>query len=239
MRITFLINHDLPALLALNYLLPSLSAHSTSIFYTQKKIRKQPSPKLAELAAFDAEQVHRSLGLIGFDELGAQPLNNINTTDYERYIQSKPDLVISIRHMSILKSRVINIPNLGVINLHSGALPAYQGIMATFWALFNHEPNLGTSLHFIENSGIDTGSVISKTSVLANYQQSYLWNVLSLYQSGCENVALAIKQLDHGKPLTVEPQSGPANYFSFPKTLDLEQSPVPLFKLSDRAGAFI
>jgi methionyl-tRNA formyltransferase len=245
-RITFLVNHDLPALLALNYLIPILKRHDISVFFSRKNNanRKLENPKLAELAEFESRQLFGVKSLISFEEFGAQMLNNINTGDYQQFADTKPDLVVSIRHMTILKDRVINTAKLGVINLHSGPLPAYQGVMATFWGLINKEPHIGTTLHFIEDSEIDTGSIIFASSTEANYQRSYLWNVLNIYRAGCLNILQAIKQLSLGQPLNSSSQTGQAsysqaNYYSFPSSGDINNSDIRLFSEQDNVAEFL
>jgi hypothetical protein len=66
----------------------------------------------------------------------------------------EPDLFISVRYRRILKSAAIEIPRYGVLNLHSGLLPQYKGVMATFWAMLNAEAEIGCTLHtIIERNG--------------------------------------------------------------------------------------
>lgn len=238
MRITFLVNHDIASLLALNYLLPSLNEHDFRVFFTFKKMTK-PNEALAELGLFDAQQLEERSSLLSFDELGAQRLNHINNADYRRFADTSPDLVISIRHMSILKSEVINTPLNGVINLHSGVLPNYQGVMASFWALLHEQSQLGTSLHLIEDSKIDAGSIISQSLTAANYERSYWWNVLNIYRSGCDNIVDAINQLQSRKSLSSKPQSGQANYYSFPTLQEINRCSVPLFSPKDDLEHFL
>jgi len=238
MNITFLVNHDLPSLLALNYLIPNLAQHDLNVFYSKKNLSQTGSP-LAELTTFDLNSLSSPSPLSGFEQFGAQPLNHINTLDFQRFRRGEPDIVISIRHMSILKPDVIHVPRLGVINLHSGLLPAYQGVMATFWALLNKEQRIGTTLHFIEDSTIDTGAIISQSLVDANYGESYLWNVLHIYKAGCANVLSAIEVIQAGNALISVPQSGDANYYGFPQSSDIARSDVPLFNSHDKASSFL
>jgi methionyl-tRNA formyltransferase len=114
-----------------------------------------------------------------------------------------PDLIVSIRYRRILKDAVIAIPRLGVLNLHSGVLPDYKGVMATFWAMLQNEEMIGATLHRIVDSGIDTGPVIGTRPVPADYGSSYLANVLRLYGPGCDMIVEAIQALETGK----EPES--------------------------------
>ena len=72
-----------------------------------------------------------------------------------------PELMISIRYGKILRSKALSIPDHGVLNLHSGKLPDYRGVMATFRAMLAQEQELFSTLHWIDDDTIDTGRVIS------------------------------------------------------------------------------
>jgi methionyl-tRNA formyltransferase len=45
--------------------------------------------------------------------------------------------------------------------------------MASFWALLNNESEIGTTLHFIEDSSIDTGSIVASTRLAVQRERSY------------------------------------------------------------------
>ena len=250
MKLTFLVNYDLAALLALNHLLPSCKQHDVSVFYTRKtpspnefsfQSAKQPTAQqktqrktfpiaLQNLAVFEAKVLSEDTRLASFSDLGAIELNDINGADFQTFTASAPDLVVSIRHMSILKSPVIEVPKSGVINLHSGILPGYQGVMSTFRAMINGDENIGTTLHFIEDSSIDSGPIIARSKTVARYDKSYLWNVLSLYSGGCVNVLRAIQSVAKGVMLNAEYQNGDASYFSYPNSDDFGAAQFPLFE---------
>jgi methionyl-tRNA formyltransferase len=75
-----------------------------------------------------------------------------------------------------------------------------------------------TSLHFIDNSTIDTGSIIANSTLSVQQDKSYLWHVLSLYIGGCQLIEQAIKTLEQGDELTTLVQVGQGHYFTFPST---------------------
>lgn len=237
MRISFLVNYDAPALLALNYLLPALSSHELSVFYTHKEIQSKDYTKaktmLDQLTLFDRQLVESAKVPIQFNAPHFQKANQINTRDYPALASTKPDLIISIRHMTILRDAVIALPVHGVINLHSGLLPAYQGVMASFRAMLNKEAKLGTCLHYIEDTGIDTGKIIEQSKVSADYTRSYLWNVLKLYRSGSNTILEAIDSLDQNQPLNSCQQSGEPHYYSYPSEQELLNAEFKLFELGD------
>jgi methionyl-tRNA formyltransferase len=229
MKITLLTNWDSASAHALTILAPSLSTFDVTVFYTHNEFKKAPTKpeSLLALGRFDEQKLIQSKSI--FDHFNAKKLNDINGSGFIEFRESKPDLVISIRHMSILKSAVISIPALGVINLHSGILPNYQGVMATFWAMKNNEEEIGTTLHFVEDARIDTGAIIALSKQATQFDKSYFDNTLSVYQSGCKNIINAINKLNHGGSLSATPQSGASNYFSFPSDTDFDQFEWSLF----------
>jgi methionyl-tRNA formyltransferase len=171
--------------------------------------------------------------------LGAIQANNVNGQDFELLRAQQPDLIVSIRYMTILKQRCIDLPHFGVINLHSGALPNYQGVMASFWAMLNDEPQLGTSLHWIEDAAIDAGQIIASSSIQTDYKKSYLHNVLRLYQGGCEMILDAIKSIATSGAVESTPQTDKGQYFSFPSQVDIDRADFRLFSSADSAASFI
>lgn len=248
MKISFLVNYDASALLALNYLIPELSDHDLSVFYTRKEPKQKEALKLkaeisthslSSLSLFDQSLVENSKAPISFNDSRFQKANKINTDDFCKLESSSPDLIVSIRHMTIMRDAVIALPTHGVINLHSGQLPAYQGVMASFRAMQNEELMLGTCLHFIEDTGIDTGSIIEQSSTPADYERSYLWNVFNIYRSGSANILNAVSNLAKGDVLNPCPQTGESRYYSYPTENDIAQAEFKLFEARDSIDNFL
>ena len=232
MHLVFLVNYDLAALLALNCILPACAEHNVQIFYTRKTISGL-CPALKQLGEFETSTLEQTSSLLSFQKMGATTLNAINTDDFDRYAATAADVVVSIRHMSILQAPAIAVPKLAMLNLHSGLLPAYQGVMSTLRALSHHEKTIGTTLHRIEDASIDRGPIISTSQILARFDRSYLWNVLNLYRDGCQNVIEAIARLNCGGPLIARPQQSPGQYYTFPNAKEIDAAPVPLYSDSD------
>lgn len=253
MNITLLVNRDVASCLALNYLANALSTHRLTVFYSAR-VGSKPLPEpLQRLKFFEQDFFNRfvfplqleladrdSLELTGFELLTEKlegrctELNDINGAEgMRRYRASNPDLVLSIRYGVILRDEAISVPRHGVLNLHSGALPAYQGVMASFWALLNGEQVLGTTLHRIADSTIDTGPIIEATTLDVRREKSYLWHVLSLYEDGCEAMAKAAQKLANGDVLESRPQAGESAYYSFPQDEDLARFHEGGLKLFD------
>ncbi len=234
MNIVLLMNNDIASNLALNLLLPSLKQYNLSVFLSSNVGGKKVKPAaLKELAQFEQHDVFKSLQKIEnvkyqlklFSEIAAknsiriETLNEINTANgIDKISALAPDLIISIRYGVILRKPVIDCAKHGVINLHSGSLPDYRGVMATFWAMFSSEKTLSATLHFITDNTIDTGGVIAKTRFAVQPNKSYLWHVLSLYVDGCQLIESVVNQVRNNERIDTYQQADTGQYFSFPTT---------------------
>ncbi|MEP5566625.1 MAG: formyl transferase [Halioglobus sp.] len=241
MKILLLCNSDLASNYALNLLLPRLQEHqlklllSSSVGGSNKR-----DPLLGRLKFFEQELFNQLVfplldrgegpGMMGFDGLSsflAESVsieNAINSPEaLARIADFGPELIISIRYGGILKDTIIGLPDKGVINLHSGRLPEYRGVMATFWAMLAGDSELGTTLHTIDDGSIDTGRVIATTRRPLDREKSYLGNVLSLYPAAVDNIVDAVAQLSLGEVLQCERQKQDGNYYSFPSNEDFKQ----------------
>jgi|SRR5271154_473298 len=70
-----------------------------------------------------------------------------------------PDLII-FTGGNILRKQLLEVPRLGVLNVHLGWLPEIRGMSSPEWSLLNHVP-VGITIHFMD-AGIDTGPVLQK-----------------------------------------------------------------------------
>ena len=242
MRIYCLVNRDLASSVALNLLLPALAPHEIRVGVSERvgpaaALVAEPAER-RELRA--AEQtvpnevvwplVERA-GLpddgarfLAFGELEARrgipvrALPSPNAGEGLEVLRAfAPDLVLTIRYGAILKAPAIAVPRLGVLNLHSGLLPAYRGVLATFRALVNGDADIGCTLHCIDDGTIDTGEVVAQARVPARREWSLLRHILALYPPGTALVAEALARLSAGERLSSRPQgTAGAAYYSWP-----------------------
>ncbi|MDG1490807.1 MAG: formyltransferase family protein [Planctomycetota bacterium] len=75
----------------------------------------------------------------------------------------QPDLVITLFHQ-IVRQDLIDIPRLGVMNIHPGLLPSFRGIQPYFWELSEGAQRAGATFHFIEDESVDSGAVLAQAS---------------------------------------------------------------------------
>jgi len=96
----------------------------------------------------------------GVDVLRTEGVNAINSPVYRRWIREREPDVIAVCGASIIKSDLIAIPQLGILNLHGGLSQFYRGLFTTDWAIHNREPEcVGATVHFV-SEGVDDGDVV-------------------------------------------------------------------------------
>ncbi len=235
MRILILSNLDWPSVDALTRLRPQLVQDEVMVMLS-KRVGRVPAaskPYLAELSQADRAGWTALLGLAGVPKDGLEEtarstladvlacpvafVDGINAPYGISRVQAfAPDLIVSIRFGEILRRPVMRSARLGVLNLHSGLLPAFRGVMATFWAMLGSAPRYGTTLHWIEDSGIDSGTIISESLQPLDLDNTYLSNTLALYPAGIEMLSDAIATLKQGRRLSGRLPKGEGAYFSYP-----------------------
>ena len=242
MKITILSNRDLASCVALNHLLPGLVDHEVNVFLSSRVGGSTEQAKeLQDLKFYEQDLFLNTVfpiadaldltepQLRSFDSLARKfdleitILNKINGEEAQRFQSSEPDLVLSIRYGMILKEAAIALPKYGVLNLHSGKLPDYKGVIASFRAMLNGDKELASTLHYIDDSSIDTGKVIGISCLPMDSSKSYLWHVLALYEDGCRLMLENVLKIGGGEEIKCLPQEASGNYFSFPEQQDLER----------------
>lgn len=239
MRILCCLNRDLASNLALNLLLPALAPHTVRVGLTEQvgravanepwqraelRIAEQILPNLTlfpliERATRD-DTGHRHLTFGEIQRLRGIPIEILADPNggpgLDLVKSFAPDLILTIRYGAILKAGVIGIPPRGVLNLHSGILPDYRGVLATFRAMLNQESEVGCTLHYIRDAGIDTGDIVAIHRQPLQ-ERSLLRNILDLYPPGIEMLRRALQILEQGGELpTVAQQRGEGAYYSYP-----------------------
>ena len=237
MRILLCLNRDLMSNLALSLLWRALEGHVFDLVLTHGVARSAPrAPEIAEwqrvehlvveggllpfLNARGSEGAFQSFEQCAASSESGKVLGfaNINRDEGLSYVRRfAPDVIVSIRFGHIFKQEVIGLPPYGILNLHSGTLPEYRGVLATFWAMLEEASEIGCTLHYVGDSTIDTGPIVAVHRLAPDRKRSLLWNVCSLYPGGVEMIADAIARLSRGERLATQPQgTGGGRYFSYP-----------------------
>jgi methionyl-tRNA formyltransferase len=85
------------------------------------------------------------------------------TTTIERLRALDLDYIVGIHFPYIVPDSVLEIPRLGVLNLHPALLPHNRGWHTPSWAILDGTP-IGATLHFMD-SGLDTGDIVAQEAL--------------------------------------------------------------------------
>jgi len=232
MRITLLGHPDIASLIAMDRIMRLLPEHEFTVRMSSGAFNSaRPAP--AQLERLDAAEAKLGLRFLA-GEFGRAPdarleltpestLDRPNAPDgLDALAATSPDLVVSVRYHRILQPEAISIPRHGVINLHSGLLPEYRGVMATFWSMLHGCTHYGTTIHRIVDAGIDSGPALARLEVPLDCTRSYFANVLSLYPPSCDRLAALIERIDRGDDPQPLVTAGSGAYFTLPSNTDFD-----------------
>ncbi|MBO5068144.1 MAG: methionyl-tRNA formyltransferase [Clostridia bacterium] len=79
-------------------------------------------------------------------------------------IDLKPDIIITCAFGQILSQEIIDIPSLGVINIHASLLPELRGASPIHYAILNGLKKTGITI-MRTDIGIDTGDIICQREI--------------------------------------------------------------------------
>jgi methionyl-tRNA formyltransferase len=145
------------------------------------------------------------------------PARSVNAPEYlEQVRRLAPDLVVSLAAPEIFRRDLLGIPRLGCINIHSGRLPVYRGMMPTFWQMLRGEPAVTVTVHEMAEK-LDAGRVLGTVTVPISARDSLDRVIVTTKQAGARLLIEVLNKirLDQLSPVPVD-MTG-ASYFSFPK----------------------
>jgi methionyl-tRNA formyltransferase len=243
MNILFCINKDIYSYIFLTEFCKSFSIANSHVFYTQGVGKANPYIQLMRSYEQEFPELYASLSNepTYFNKLESKhQLSLLNVSAFSQLqlteaIQNvKPDLILSVRFGKIFKEPQIVIPCFGILNMHSGLLPDYRGILGTFWALRNNEPMYGYTIHKITDSTIDTGPVLFKKSFETKSVTCLFSAIAGLYPSAAKSMSTYMKELQLGKTVkTLNNSNFNGQYYTTPTLTDFETFKLPIVDKSN------
>lgn len=143
-------------------------------------------------------------------------VKNINDKFYVRHVKElKPDLIISFSAPQVVKRELLNVPKYGIINVHGALLPAYRGLLPSFWYLYNNEKFGGSTVHKMSAS-IDDGDIIEQGSIDISGCKTMFELLKKTKKLGGELMVKAIIKYSEGKVEFKPNRIEDGSYFTWP-----------------------
>ena len=116
----------------------------------------------------------------------------------EDLLKLNPDVMITCAFGQILSQEILDIPRLGVINIHASLLPKYRGASPIHYAILNGETQTGITI-MKTDVGIDTGDIILQKSLEINPNETCGELFERLSNLGADCIVDALELIESGK----------------------------------------
>ena len=145
----------------------------------------------------------------------------INAPEFVQALRDtiRPDLLVSIAASQVLRRRVLEVPALGCINLHSAPLPRYQGMMPNFWTMVHGEPEAAVTVHYMVEK-LDAGDILLQWPVPILPRDSLHDLMVRSKEVGVRCLLEAVARIERGTVERRAMDASQATYFSFPTRED-------------------
>ena len=128
-----------------------------------------------------------------------QPEQIRNNKEFiEKIKKLNPDIICVVAYGKLLPKEILEIPEMGCINVHASILPKYRGAAPIQWAILNGDKTTGVTTMYMDE-GMDTGDIILKKEVEIeeNETTGELWDKLS--QIGGKLLVETLQQIEKKK----------------------------------------
>ena len=144
------------------------------------------------------------------------PTDSVNHPAYvERVRGLSPDVIVSVAAPEIFKDDLLASARLGCINLHSGRLPKYRGMMPTFWQMHSGEPHVTVTVHEMA-AKLDAGAVLGTIEHPIEPGDSLAELMTEGKRDGARLLIRVLGELEAGTATPRPVEMANASYFSFP-----------------------
>jgi len=122
-----------------------------------------------------------------------------------------PDLIIVVAYGQILSQEILDIPEVGCINVHASLLPLWRGAAPIQAAVLNGDAITGITIMLMD-AGMDTGPILSQKEIeiLPHETSGDLAERLS--NLGAELLLVTLPRFINGESIPIEQDSDKATY---------------------------
>ena len=150
-------------------------------------------------------------------------VDSINSQNYISLIKKiSPEIIISVAAPEIFKSKLLEIPKYCCMNIHSGEIPKYRGMMPTFWQMYENNKFITVTIHEMVNM-LDAGGIIKTKKIPINASDNLNRLMIESKKESARLLANIIEEvrLTNKKPKTIPLDLTKERLFKFPTKKDM------------------
>lgn len=165
----------------------------------------------------------RSIGKVAVDHsIDLIDAKSVNATSYINMATDlSPDVVVSVAAPEVFKKPFLDVPKVKCINIHSGRLPVYRGMMPNFWQLLHGEPHATITIHEMAEQ-LDAGGVIATHDFPLRTHDSLDRVIVGTKQEGARLMMKVLVDYANDAVQVTPLDMQNASYFSFPTSKDVK-----------------
>lgn len=138
------------------------SGHEVASVYTQPDRPKGRGEQMAESPVKQAA--------VNYELKIRQPERVRSPRAIEDLASVRADVMVVVGYGQIIPQAIIDLPRLGIVNVHASLLPRYRGAAPIQWAIANGEMVTGVTTMLID-AGLDTGDMLLRREVAIGEQE--------------------------------------------------------------------
>jgi methionyl-tRNA formyltransferase len=154
--------------------------------------------------------------LVQDSDIPLVPTGSVNDPAYVGRVRSlRADVIVSVAAPEIFKEELLDAAPLGCVNIHSGRLPRYRGMMPTFWQMHAGEPAVTVTIHEMA-AQLDAGAVLATAEQPVEHDSTLEDMMIAGKREGARLMIDVLRDLAAGTARAQPLDLSEAAYFSFP-----------------------
>ena len=148
------------------------------------------------------------------------PTSSVNDSRYVARIRElAPDVIVSVAAPEIFRDEILSVPRLACINLHSGRLPKFRGMMPAFWQMLGGEREATVTVHEMARE-VDAGRILGTVECAIHERDSVDRLMTEAKVAGAGLMIHVLGEIASGTVVPRPLDMSEASYYSFPARQD-------------------
>jgi len=149
------------------------------------------------------------------------PTTSVNSPGYVAKVRElAPDVIVSVAAPEIFRKDILASARLGCVNIHSGRLPVYRGMMPNFWQLLHGEPHAVVTVHDMVEK-LDAGAILGTHELPLRVRDSGHRVMVAAKEEGARLMIRVLDRIRLGTATRTPIDMTGAKYFRFPQPEDV------------------